>query len=141
MATKRTYSGGGNEDTQALQSAYDRGLREYAGNLGSFRATDMVMALGGDKSALGRLLSGISEDEKLPTRGTDARRSYDTQMRNINRWLASESGANVKEKRRVSTQAQDKFRNAYVKQSPPNGRVTASITGWIGYDNQWRYRS
>jgi len=140
MASKRTYSGGYDEDKGAIESAYGEAIKEYAGSLDNFRATDMVQLFHGDTSALARNLAGIGAG-KLPRRGTEERKHYETQKRNVNRWLAQESGRAVKEKRNIGEATQARFKELYARQNPPSGRMSASITGWIKVSNDVRYRS
>lgn len=146
MARKRSYSGGGasgSEDSAALVSAYQAGLNDYASSLGTLSASNMVMALGGDKSALARRLAGLPETGRLPETGTKERTSYNTQYRSITKWLAYESGERGGQTRNVarSKATQAKFRGIYVQANPPRGRMTASITGRICFSNDCRERT
>lgn len=143
MAKKRTYAGAGGEDSAAISRAYQEGLQEYSRNLAPLSVQDMIMSIGGDKSAFIRELAGISQEGKLPAKGTPERRAYDSQAKNVSRWLAYERGDRGKQARNAeqSKPTQERFKNLYARNNPPSGRMSATITGWIGYDGDWRYRS
>lgn len=112
-------------DGTAIQEATQRGLDAY---LDKVSVSDLAMAYGGSKSELVRELAGIGPG-KLPAKGTDERRAYDSQMRNVNRWMKAESGQGG-QTRKPSAATMEKLKSLYLGKNPPTF-ATIKVTGWI----------
>jgi hypothetical protein len=119
------------EDRDAIKAAYDTGISKYASSLPPISVSQMLMGYNGSKSDLARALSSQGG-------GT-----YATQMKNISRWLAYENGVRDKNKSRNpgNNASQAKFKGLFASKNPPQGSTTVSISGWIGYPGDVRYRS
>lgn len=127
MAKRQTMSG---EDTEVIKGAYNAAMGDYAASLGPVRISDLLMGFNGSKSDLAR---GLAE-----ATGT----KYQSQMKNIGRWLAYEQGSRGAQARNpANSKTASRFANLYANINPPSGFMGISITGWIGYDNDYRYRS
>ncbi len=139
----RKQFAGGEEDAQALTSAYNDALVEYKEDIGPVSITDMIEAFNGDRNALARSLAGLPATGKISSFSKKDQGRYRDQYKNIDRWTRYENGDRSKQARNVarSRSTQEKMKNLFVKKVPPSGNVTASITGWIGYNGDWRYRS
>jgi hypothetical protein len=96
------------------------------------------MSYNGNKSTLVRDLADIPHGGKLPAKGTPERTSYDTQMRNVNRYLKSESGKEG-QKRKPSAAAQERFRQLATKRNAPQS-ANFVIMGTIAYSSDVRER-
>lgn len=142
MARKH-FSGADGEDSQALTNAWDSSIDEYKSDLGPVSITDMIELFDGDRNALARSLAGLPATGAIAKMSRTEQTSYGTQAKNIDRWLRYEHGERGKQARNVerSRATQDKIKNLFARRNPPQGEVTATITGWIGYNNDWRYRS
>lgn len=138
---RKTYTGDDTEDIGALQKAWDDALIESFDE--PVTAIDLLKAFMGDRNAIARMLAGLPASGKLPARGTEARARYETQYKNLDRWLRYEAGDRGKQARSIekSQATQNKVRGVYGHKAPPVGAVGASITGWIGYPGDWRYRT
>src|SRR5260370_41267889 len=113
--------------------------------MGTVSISDLVMAYEGNKQELVRDIAGIPQEGKLPTRGTDERRAYDTANRNVNRWLQGRTPkAPVQE--RLNELYIDKqpvpadYKDQLARQDKP-ASASISITGWIYYDSGDQYDS
>lgn len=140
MARKQAMSG---EDTTVITSSTNSALNEYKSSIPNVSVTDLLQSFDGSKSDLARALAGVRSGQ-LPSRGTEDRRHYDTQMKNISRWMNYENGIRDKNKARnpefASSSTQDRFKDLHVKDNPP-GDMSITISGWIGYDDDYRYRT
>lgn len=137
MAKRQTSMGV--EDTTAITHAVERGLSAYASGMGEVRVSDLVMEYGGSPAQLARALAGIPEG-KLPGKGSDDRKAYDASLRSVNRWLNYEAGTG-KQARNPNTKAtQAKLKSLMARKRPPRS-MSLTITGWIGYDNDVRWRT
>jgi hypothetical protein len=129
-------------DNTALPEAVNTALEDWnanqLGNIGSVSVSDLLMDYNGNKSGLVRDLAGISQKGKLPAKGTPERTAYDTQMRNVNRWLKSESGREG-QKRKPNAAAQERFRELSAKKRPPQ-TANFIIVGTIAYSSDVRER-
>jgi hypothetical protein len=129
MGKRQTFTA---EDTTALPDETRRALELYALEMGGVRVSDLLMEYHGSKSALATALSG-STDKKS--------NAYKSQMRSINRWLAYEAGSKDKQARNPNAKAtQEKLRVALAAKRPPP-QMNITITGWIGYDDKFYYRT
>lgn len=128
------------QDTQALTVATNSALSDYKKSLSPVSVSGILMSLGGDKSELARQLAGVGPG-KLPDKGTLERTRYNTQMKNISRWLSYESGKRDKNKARSANNkaTQDKLKDVEIKAHPPKG-MNISITGWIGDPSEGTFR-
>jgi hypothetical protein len=131
------------EDAQALTDAYNDALVEYAGEIGPVSLGDLIQSFNGSKGALARSLAGLPETGKLSDLSRSQQSKYATQFKNIDRWSRYEAGERSKQARNIerSKVTQNKVKNIFARREPPRGNVTATITGWIGYDRDWRYRT
>lgn len=139
---RRDFEGDG-EDAGALTGAYDEALVEYKNDLGKLSAKNLVEAFGGDRGALARSLAGLPAQGKVSGFSSRDQGRYRDQYKNIDRWLRYEAGDRSKQARNIerSRTTQEKIKDIFVKREPPRGTVTATITGWIGYNGDWRYRT
>jgi hypothetical protein len=142
MARKQ-FDGGDGEDSKSLIAAYNEALVESQEARGPVSIMDMIQAFGGSRNTLARELAGISAKGTIASMSKADQTSYKTQAKNIDRWLKYASGDRGKQARNVekSKATQNKMKSLFVKKVPPQGQVTASITGWIGYNGDWRYRT
>lgn len=131
------------EDTQALKDAYNDVLVEYKQDIGPVSISDMIQAFDGNKNALIRSLAGLPEKGTIASMTKAQQTSYANQAKNVDRWVRYERGERGKQARNVerSRATQEKMKNLFAKRVPPPGQVTANITGWIGYNGDWRYRT
>src|SRR5579859_4875723 len=122
MAKRASYT---DTDTSALPQAANSGLDSYKASLGKVSLNDMLMTYNGSKSELAQALAGTTDKSST---------AYKTQMKNINRWSKGERNP---ERSRAT---QDKFKGLFVQSNPPTS-ASVSITGWIGYDDKYYYRT
>lgn len=134
---KRTYT---NEDTTVIVQATNDALKTYSETSGPVRVSDLLQEYNGSKSALARQISGISDTGKLPSKGTAERARYDAANKNIGRWLAYESKSGKQARNPNTKDTQERLKQALEKKRPPSN-MSIKITGWIGYDNDYRYRT
>lgn len=120
---KRTEDTG--EDTQAITGAYTGALDSFKADMGTVTAADMIMLFDGSKSELAQALAGTSDKKSTP---------YKTQYKNIDRWLKGERSP------ARSRATQNKFKDLMARRNPPSN-INISVTGWIGYDGKYYYRT
>ena len=126
MAKRQTMSG---EDVTGITSAYNQAISAYNASMGSVSVSDLLGSFNGNKSDLARALAD--------TTGT----KYASQMKNIGRWLAYESGERGPQARNpANSKTAGRFQGLYAAMNPPSN-VSIAITGWIGYDDDFRHRS
>lgn len=133
---KRSYT---NEDTTVIVQATNDALKTYSETSGPVRVSDLLQEYGGSKSALAREIAGVGPG-KLPSKGTDERKAYDAANKNIGRWLAYESKSGKQARNPNTKDTQQRLKQALEKKRPPSN-MSIKITGWIGYDNDFRYRT
>lgn len=127
-------------DNTALPGAVNAALQDWNDtNIGdTVRVSDLLMDYNGNKSELVRDIAGIPQGGKLPAKGTPERTAYDTQMRNINRYLKSESGKQG-QKRNPNTATQERLKQlARGKRKPQSANFI--IMGTIAYSSDVRER-
>jgi hypothetical protein len=127
MASKRaTYT---QEDTTALPEAVGRAMREYSASLGPIRVSDLLMEFGSKR--------GLAEALASET-GT----KVDSQMKNISRWLNYEAGQRGSQARdpNRSRATLNRLRSQMTARRPPRS-MSITITGWIGYDDKYYFRT
>lgn len=127
-------------DYIALPDAVNEQLQDwYASQVPeSVRVSDLLMDYGGSKSQLARDLAGIPQSGKLPARGTSERTAYDTQMRNLSRYLKSESGKGG-QKRNPSPATQERLKQLAMNKHKPQS-ANFVIMGTIAYSSDVRER-
>jgi len=98
-------------DSTVLPAAVERALADYYGTI---RITDLVQAYNGDVRELARDLADLKGTKEA------------SQMRQINRWLKSESGREGQ--RRTPSRSQADLRKLMAGRNPP-ANVTAKVRG------------
>src|SRR6266700_1769574 len=109
----------GSADIDALDSASERGMGDYTSDV---RVSDVVQAYGGDRAGIKQLAQDLAE-----IRGTKVA----SQERNIHRWLAAESGRNLKHTRNVEGKTLPDLKGLYAKQNPPTKAVIDVTGDWV----------
>lgn len=122
MAKRTSYT---ETDTTALPQATSAGMDSYKNSLGKVSLNDMLMSYNGSKSGLAQALAGTSDKSST---------AYKSQMKNISRWTNGERNPER------SGLTQSRFKTLYVQSNPPTS-ATVNITGWIGYDEKYYYRT
>jgi hypothetical protein len=124
---KRAMTG---EDTAVITGGYQTAMRDYASNMGAISISNLLMSYDGNKGELARALADAT--------GT----KYASQMKNISRWLNYENGDRGPQARdfNKSKASQSRVKDLYIERNPPTN-MSISITGWIGYDNDYRHRT
>lgn len=121
------------EDTTVLPQALATGFDEYTGKFGNQSASQMIQEYGGSKSQMAQKLAGTTDKSSS---------AYNSQMKNIRRWLAYESGERGKQARSAqkSKVTQERFR-AKMSQLHPPTKVNVVIRGRICVSNDCRDRT
>ncbi len=127
-------------DNIALPGAVNTSLQDWNATVvpGEVRISDLLMDYDGSKSQLARDLAGIPQKGKLPTKGTPERTAYDTQMRNVNRYLKAESGKEG-QKRKPSAATQERLNQLAESKRKPQA-ANFIIMGTIAYSSDVRER-
>lgn len=128
MPKRRALTGG---DTTVIAGAHTEAMNKYTASLGNVRVSGLLQSYNGSKSDLAHALANAT--------GT----KYQSQMSNINRWLAYESGSRDKRSTRDPQKNKgtiDRLKEMFIAKNPPSS-MSITITGWIGYDNDYRYRT
>lgn len=127
-------------DTTALPGAVHTSLQDWNATVvpGPVRVSSLLMDYDGNKSQLARDLAGIPQTGKLPAKGTPERTAYDTQMRNVNRYLKAESGKEG-QKRKPSATTQERLNQLAESKHKPQA-ANFIIMGTIAYSSDVRER-
>lgn len=129
---RRTYkqNNPGTEDSEQITSAFTSAYSEYVAEQGPISVSELLMSFDGSKSELARALAEAT--------GT----KYESQMKNITRWLNYENGVRGPQARNpANSVTSSRFTDLYMSRNPPSG-MSISITGWIGYDGgDFRHRT
>jgi len=129
------------EDSRGLLNAVTQALQTYTEGLGTIRVSDLLMEYNGNVNALARAFAGLPDTGKLPAKGTDDRRAYDTANRSINRYLNYEAGTGKQARNPGKPATQARLRSLMAKKKPPTS-AGVTITGSIGYDRgDFRHRT
>lgn len=128
------------EDTTAIINGVNEGMKSYARGQDTVRVSDLLMEYNGDANQLTRAIAGLPGTGKLPARGTDDRKAYDAAARSVNRWLNWEKGTGKQARNPNNKATQEKLKSLMAKKRPPTS-ASVSITGWVYYDEDARWRS
>lgn len=101
-----------------LSGATDKAMSAYTSNV---RVSDVVQSYGGDRAGIKQLAQDLAA-----IKGTKVA----SQERNIHRWLATESGRDLKHKRSPAKSMGD-LKGLFAKKNPPT-KVVIDVTGdWV----------